>query len=59
MENMVILDGREVYFDACVALMDDDLREEIHNEFAPCTNQEFLDEYSKRHETKFGEPFQI
>lgn len=59
METMVILNDYVVNFDACVAMMDDDLREEIHNEIAPCTDQEFLDEYVKRHETKFGEPFQI
>ena len=59
MENMVILNDCEVNFDACVAMMDDDLREEIHNEIAPCTNQEFIDKYAKRHEVKYGESFQI
>lgn len=47
------------YFDAAVNLMDDDLREEIHNDLAPCTEEEFLREYEKRHLEKYGEEFQI
>lgn len=39
--------------------MDDDLREEIHSDLAPCTNEEFLEEYCVRHLEKFGEPFCI
>lgn len=48
------LNGRTADFNACVALMDDDLREEVHAEFAPCSEQEFLNEYCKRHFTKYG-----
>ena len=29
----VILDGQEVDFDACVNLMDDEIREELHREW--------------------------
>lgn len=47
------------YFDAAVQLMDDDLREEVHADLAPCTDEEFLREYERRHEEKYGEPFQI
>lgn len=46
-------------WDSIVALMDDDLREEIHADFAPCGNYEFLREYMKAHAEKFGEPFTI
>jgi len=52
-------DVRVRYFEAAVNLMDDDLREEIHRELAPCTEQEFLDEYVKRHKEKFGEEFKV
>lgn len=56
----VMLNGCEVDFDACVSLMDDEIREELHAEMAPCTEQEFLDAYVKRHAEKFdGEVFQI
>ena len=47
------------YFDEAVELMDDEIREEIHAELAPCTEEEFFAEYCKRHEEKFGEPFTI
>lgn len=50
----VMLNNTEVYFDACVALMDDDIREELARELAPCTEQEFLDAYIERHAAKFG-----
>lgn len=53
-------DGRTVDYDAAVELMDDDLREQLHMEMAPCTNQEFYDAYVKAHAEKYnGEKFQI
>lgn len=56
----VMLHNTEVYFDVCVALMDDDLREELAQELPPCTEQEFLDAYIERHAKKFGgEEFEI
>lgn len=39
--------------------MDEDIREDIHGELAPCTNEEFLTEYCKRHAKKYGEEFEI
>lgn len=47
------------YYEAAVMMMDDELREEIHAELAPCTDEEFLREYEKRHQEKYGEEFQI
>lgn len=32
-------------WDAVVAAMDDDVREDVHNEMAPCTNKGFLERY--------------
>lgn len=53
-------DGRTVNYAAAVELMDDDLREQLHREMAPCTNQEFYDAYVKAHAEKYnGEKFQI
>lgn len=49
----------EGLFDAAVELMDDELREEIHAGLAPCTDEEFLAEYIRRHEDKFGETFKV
>lgn len=57
---MVMLNGCEVGFDACVVLMDDEICEELNFEMAPCTEQEFLDSYVQRHAEKYdGEQFQI
>ena len=49
----------EIDYDVAVNLMDDDLREEIHADLAPCTGQEFFDEYTKRHEIKFDEIWEL
>lgn len=56
----VKLNGSEYDFDACVNMMDDDIREELHMEMAgECTEQEFLDAYCERHYEKYHEDFQI
>ena len=54
-KNLVNLDSNMVDFDICVSMMDDDIREQLHRELAPCTNQEFLDAYADRHFEKYGE----
>lgn len=59
-EEGTVLVNKELFdYDAVVNLMDDDLREELHLELAPCTNQEFVDAYVKRHAEKFGEEFTV
>ena len=35
--------------------MDDDIREELHSQLAPCTEQEFFTAYEEAHEKKFRE----
>ena len=57
MKNMVNVNGNEVSMDAAVMLMDDEIREAIHFDIALCTEQEFVDEYCKRHFEKYGEDF--
>ena len=59
MENMVNVNGNEVSMDAAVMLMDDEIREAIPFDIAPCTEQEFVDEYCKRHFEKYGEDFNV
>ncbi len=59
MAKNVEMYGRTVDYDAAVNLMDDEIREELHNELAPCTEQEFLDAYLDRHESRYGEQFTI
>ena len=50
--------GASIDYDAAVALMDDDLREEVAADLAPCTEQEFFTEYYKQHAVKFGAPWE-
>ena len=55
----VNLNGYKIDFNTYAILMDDEIREELHMELAPCTEQEFLDAYVERHAEKFGEDFDI
>lgn len=44
-------------YEACVMLMDDEIREKLNRELAPCTDEEFLARYMEEHEKKYGEEF--
>lgn len=60
MERIVVNEwGTEIYYDAAVGLMDDEIRERLHGELAPCTDQEFFDAYVAAHEKKFGEEWEL
>lgn len=50
--------GEEINFDAVVELMNDEIRENLNSEIAPCTAQEFFDAYCKAHEEFYGEEFE-
>ena len=51
--------GTEIDFEAAVSLMDDEIREDLNRELAPCCEQEFFSAYEKAHAEKYGEEFQI
>lgn len=51
--------GWVIGYDVAVDLMDDDLREELHDKLAPCTDQEFFDAYAKAHKERFGEEWEL
>lgn len=55
----VTYNNNQVDFEAAVNLMDDEIREALHAELAPCTEQEFFDAYCKAYEEKYGEEFAI
>lgn len=60
MKSMVKnISGLEIDFDAAVALMDDELCEELNAELAPCTDQEFFTAYEAAHAEKFGEEWEL
>jgi len=50
--------GKMIDFEAAVMLMDDGLREILHQDLAPCTHQEFYNIYCSRHKKVFGEEFE-
>lgn len=54
----VILNGNPVDFDACVNLMDDELREGIAAEGID-DEQEFIELYCYDHYMKYGEQFTV
>ena len=51
--------GVEIEWNTAVNLMDDDLREELNADLAPCTEQEFFEAYAKAHANKFGEEWEL
>ena len=55
----ITMNGHEVDFDTAVALMDDELREELHAEIAPCDEQKFIDAYCEKHFAKYGKEFTV
>jgi len=55
MQKVINQNGVEIWYNAAVDFMDDDLREELNYKLAPCTDQEFFTAYEKAHEEKFGE----
>lgn len=49
--------GKQIDWEAAFNLMDEDLCNAIASAMAPCTEQEYYDEYCKRHLVKFGVQF--
>ena len=49
--------GTEIYFEAAVQHMAEDIREDLNVRLAPCTEQEFFTAYEAAHEAKYGEEF--
>lgn len=52
-------DGNKIDFDMAIDLMDDDLREYVHLELAPCTMQSFFDCYCSVHYDHRGEDWEL
>ena len=51
--------GSEVNFASAVSLMDDEIRESVHNFGCAQTEQEFLAAYERLHLARFGVPFVV
>lgn len=46
-------------FEVYVSMMDDEIREQVHAELAPCTDEEFLTRYQELHVQKYGAELEI
>ena len=53
------MNGTEINYETAVMLMDDEIRESLHFELAPCTEQEFFTAYEKAHAEKYGEEWEL
>lgn len=57
---MIIINNKEIEFEVAEAYMDAEIKERLHHEIAPCSEQEFVDAYVKAHADKYnGEIFDI
>lgn len=51
--------GTKVNYEIAKMMMDDEIREKLHAEIAPCMIQTFFDAYCAAHEEKFGTEFEL
>jgi len=51
--------GVAIDFDAAVELMDDEIREALHDDMAPCTDQDFFDAYAQAHQDQYNEVWEL
>ena len=49
----------EIEYDVAVQLMDDDLREYLHGELAPCSCQELFKMYAIVHKAVYGKVWEL
>jgi len=59
MSKVVNKSGKQLDFEITVQYMDDEIREYLHNELAPCEDQEFFTAYETAHEEQFGEEWEL
>lgn len=57
--KVINMSGIAIDFDTAVSMMDDEIRESVHAELAPCTEQEFFAAYEKSHAEKYGEEWEF
>lgn len=59
MSKVTNANGYELDFDAAVQMMDDEIREAISAELAPCSDQEFFEAYEAAHAEKYGAEWEL
>lgn len=58
-EYVINNDCISIDFDLAVSLMDDEIREDVHEKFSPCSKQKFFEQYYLAHKVKYGEIFEL
>ncbi|PWM78656.1 MAG: hypothetical protein DBY32_04030 [Phascolarctobacterium sp.] len=51
--------GVKIDYDVAVMMMDDELRESLHDKLSPCSEQKFFEEYAEAHEKQFNEEWEL
>lgn len=59
MRTYVEINGCEIDFNAAVNLMDNEIREQLHDTMSPCSDQDFIDAYMTAHLDKHGDEFMV
>ena len=59
MQKIEATNGDIIDFYCAVNLMGAELREQVHAELCPCTDQEFYNRYCELHSERYGEEFYI
>lgn len=54
MSKVKNLSNVSICFDVAVEYMDDEIRENVHSDIAPCSEQEFMTAYENKHIEKLG-----
>ena len=57
--SVINMNGTAIDFETAVSMMDDEIRESVHAELAPCTEQEFFAAYEIAHAEKYGEEWEL
>ena len=57
--TVINANGIEINYEEAVELMDDELREQIADDIAPCTEQDFFTAYESAHAAKYGEEWEL
>lgn len=59
MTDVINKNNAVINWDAAVELMDDDIREQLNAELAPCSEQDFFSAYETAHAELFGEEWEL
>lgn len=58
-DDVVIINGRTHTMETASWYMDDMIRERLHYTMAPCSGQEFVNEYIREHEAQYNEQWDV